>query len=277
MRVRGMNDSVAGLHRLIPSSLLSGKWLFVLVCYLDDSGKDPQNTVTTLAGYVAREQDWKTFETEVEPIFKRYEVPILHAVQLEGTKGCFKSWSVLKKQSFVAQISSVLAKHSMLGVSMSCHKETYDLRAKEAKGKRQANRPYTFCFNVILDWLLKDIRTGKAAWEEGVAFVLELGHENNPQAEQAFHSIRKKYNAESALRSISFVPKEDSRAVQMADLLAFYSRRNAVALVRAKEADEDHTAETMLKIIEEKGEFKSVVATDFNREGTPKPLILANK
>ena len=29
-----------------------------LVCYLDDSGKDPQNVATTLAGYVAEKGSW---------------------------------------------------------------------------------------------------------------------------------------------------------------------------------------------------------------------------
>ena len=41
----------------------------MLVCYLDDSGQDPQNTVTTLAGYIAREGDWKQFEGEIEADF----------------------------------------------------------------------------------------------------------------------------------------------------------------------------------------------------------------
>jgi hypothetical protein len=31
----------------------------VLICYLDDSGKDPQNPITTLAGYVARDAAWE--------------------------------------------------------------------------------------------------------------------------------------------------------------------------------------------------------------------------
>lgn len=140
----------------------------MLVCYLDDSGKDPHNRVTTIAGYLARDTAWRAFEQEVEPIFERRGVKILHAKDLEATKGEFENWKVIQKQAFVAEISSVLAKHSMLGVSMSCVKETYDQRAKESTRKR-TSRPYTFCMNVIIDWILRDIRTGRAAWEEGVA------------------------------------------------------------------------------------------------------------
>ena len=39
----------------------------MLKCYLDDSGKDPQNSITTIAGYAATAQQWTAFETDAEP------------------------------------------------------------------------------------------------------------------------------------------------------------------------------------------------------------------
>jgi hypothetical protein len=255
-----------GLHQSVPPTLLAGRWVLVLVCYLDDSGKDPQNRVSTVAGYLARDTSWKAFETEVEPLFKDRGVSILHTKDLEDTDGEFKGWKVLKKQSFVAGISSTLSKHSMLGVSMSCVKDTYDRRAREMKksgARKRVNRPYTFCFNAILDWILRDIRTGRAVHEEGLACILECGHENNPEAEAAFYSLREKYRLESVLRSISFVPKDKCRAIQVADLLAFYSRRDSAALEKSVQpGGPPYEMETMLKIILEKGQFRAFVATD---------------
>ena len=87
MKVRGLHDS-------LPSSLIAGRWLAVLVCYLDDSGSYPQNSVTTLAGFLAREFDWLAFEQEVEPIFEHHGVSALHATDLEQTRGEFKQWKV---------------------------------------------------------------------------------------------------------------------------------------------------------------------------------------
>ena len=251
-----------GLHNLVPPGLLAGKWLMV-ICYLDDSGKDPQNVVTTLAGFVAREASWRAFEAEVEPFFKKRKVEILHAKELESTKGEFEGWKIIQKQAFVSEVSRTLAKHSMLGVSMSCVKEQYDTRTKE-RGKKRTNRPYTFCFNVILDWLLRDIRTGKAVWSEGLSLILEAGHENNPEAERAFYSIRKKHGLENVLKSICFVPKDNSRAIQAADLFAFYTRRDSNRLEKAsRKGAKPYEMETMLKIITEKGPFRGYVATDF--------------
>jgi len=234
----------------------------VLICYLDDSGKDPQSHVTTLAGFVAREENWKSFEKEVEPIFNKRRIEILHANDLEGTRREFKGGRRLQKQAFVAEICQVLSRHSMLGVSMSCVKTTYDARAKQSKRKR-TTRPYTFCFNVILDWLLRDIRTGRAVFEEGLAFILETGHENNPEVEQHFYSVRKLHKLEKTLRSICFVPKDNCRAIQIADLFAFYSRRDSAAIERRGHVGGAEHMDIMLKVIVEKGQFRAFVATDF--------------
>ncbi len=95
--------SVFGWHRLIPPNLLAGRWIVVLVCYLDDSGKDPQNPVSTIAGYVAREAAWAAFESEGESWFSEYGVNILHAKDLQDTDGEFSGWPVLKKQAFVRE------------------------------------------------------------------------------------------------------------------------------------------------------------------------------
>jgi hypothetical protein len=231
----------------------------VLVCYLDDSGKDPHNRVTTIAGYLARDTAWRAFEQEVEPIFERRGVKILHAKDLEATKGEFENWKVIQKQAFVAEISSVLAKHSMLGVSMSCVKETYDQRAKESTRKR-TSRPYTFCMNDIIDWILRDIRTGRAAWEEGVALIVEAGHENNPEAEDNFHKVIKLHDLGGVLRSINFVPKEHSRAIQVADLLAFYSRRDSNALEKSTHPGAaPYEPGQMIKIITERAAMPTAI------------------
>lgn len=233
----------------------------MLVCYLDDSGKDPQNRVTTIAGYVGLDREWAAFETKVEPLFRRQ--PVLHATDLEGSRGEFRGWSVLKKQAFVARFCAAVSQHAMLGVSMSCVKDVYDVRAKESLRKR-TSRPYTFCMNVIIDWILRDIRTGKAAWTEGVALIVEAGHEHNGEAERNFHQVIKQHRLSRVLRSIRFVSKQDSRAIQAADLLAFYTRRDSNALWKATQPNEKpYKPEQMLKIITERGQFRGFVATDF--------------
>jgi uncharacterized protein DUF3800 len=262
-----------GLHGVLPRSLLAGRCLLVLVAYLDDSGKDSQNPITTLGGFAGTDDGWRDFENAVEPIFGSYGVPILHATDLHKTEGVFKGWTVLKKQSFIAQISREMNGRLILGVSISAHKDTYKMRAEESDRKRTVT-PYTFCLNVIVDWLLRDYRTGKTAWSQGIALVVECGNEHNAEAEQSFHEIVKEHHLSDVLRSISFVPKKHCRAIQMADLIAFYSRRDGVARVKAGiERWNKVEPDIMLKIMLEGIQHRTFIAIDFGPDAPKPPLF----
>src|SRR5947209_18378215 len=115
------------MRQLVPSYMLRGRWIVVLVCYLDDSGKDPQNPITTLAGYIARDREWEAFENDVEKWFTEFNVGTLHAKQLHDTDAEFKGWSVLKKQAFVSRVCEARNPHVMMGLSMSAEKATYSV------------------------------------------------------------------------------------------------------------------------------------------------------
>jgi hypothetical protein len=235
----------------------------VLVCYLDDSGKDPQNRITTLACFAARDTQWATFAAEVEPVFTEYGINVLHARDLENTDGEFTGWKVLKKQAFVARIGQVMARHIPVGYSHSAVKGTYLAHARQRMPQRTATA-YAFCFNRILDWVLRDVRVGGVANTEGVAFILECGHDNNPDAQRCFAEVCKEHGLEGVLRSISFVGKESCRAIQIADLLAFYSRRHGAAMEGAPLDERSQIKpSTMINIISEGVPILAYVATDF--------------
>jgi hypothetical protein len=240
----------------------------VLVCYLDDSGKNPQSRITTLAGFVADQEQWALFETAVEPLFGEYKVRILHAKEMENTKGDFAQWPVIRKQSFVSKLGRAMTPRVPLGVSMSALKDTYADRARESDRKR-AITAYSFCFNAILDWILRDVRVGRLANTEGLSFILESGHENNAEAEQCFNNVRKQHNLENILGSIRFAGKESCRAIQMADLLAFYSRRHGAALEQGRAYDVADLTQQMMNIINGCVPIRAFVATDFENKAEP--------
>jgi len=237
----------------------------MLLCYLDDSGTDRQNRLVTLAGYIAKEDQWSAFETEVEPIFGRYGVKVLHTVDLHNTDGEFADWTVIKKQAFVARICLAMSHHVPLGMTMSALKGVYHVRAAES-GRKRTVTPYAFCFNVIIDWILTSVIVGRAAHSEGVSFILEGGSKNNAEAGKQFHVIKKLHNLESVLGSICFVEKKSCRAIQMADLLAFYSRRHGIAMEKAPLKEKAvllRSPGVMMNIITESVPHRAFVATDF--------------
>jgi hypothetical protein len=75
---------------------------------------------------------------------------------------------------------------------------------------------------------------------------------------------QREHNLENVLRSLTFIPKGSCRAIQIADLFAFYSRRDSAAMEKAKrEGLDNYQIETMIKIITEGLPHRGFVATDF--------------
>ena len=56
--------------------------------------------------------------------------------------------------------------------------------------------------------MLTDIRIGKSANEDGVAIILEAGHQNNREAEINFDQVKEIHDLDSILRSVSVVSKK---------------------------------------------------------------------
>jgi hypothetical protein len=241
----------------------------VLVSYLDDSGKDPHNPITSLAGYAASDSAWKSFEADSEPIFQKYvgNDP-LHAMDLYHGEGRFQGWNVIQKQSFVAQLCLKLYAHKpLLGVSFSVQKASYATRAMEAlkrKLRKRTATPYTFCMEGILNWILTDLEVGRMANEDGLALILEGGNEHNEEAKQALDAIKRLHSLDQ-VADLSFVPKTACRAIQMADLFAYYTRRHNRMI---KTPGVEPPTDPVLKVMLENLRQRSFVATDFGPEIT---------
>jgi hypothetical protein len=100
---------------------------------------------------------------------------------------------------------------------------------------------------------------------EGLAYLLECGHENNSEVEKEFAAIKRQHkDIRNLMHSISFVNKDSCRAIQLADLLAFYSRRDSAAQFEARQKGRDsYEIDIMIKIITEGLPHLGFVATDF--------------
>lgn len=197
--------------------------LDMFVCYLDDSGKDPHNPITTLAGYLARDASWTLFERNVEPVFKEFGIDVLHARDLHNTDREFKGWSWDEKEKFVSRVCKAFAPNVPLGLSFSVVKGNYEARRTESRAQGMEKcTPYAYCFRTLIDWILEQAEIRAV----GVSFVLEFGHQNNTEARLLFEDVRRRHGLEEVLGTISFHAKQDSRAIQLADLFAFYSRRH---------------------------------------------------
>ena len=184
-------------------------------CYLDDSGTS-SSPVVTLAGFLAAPERWKEVESDLEALLLRYEVPVLHAKEFHDTKPPFKGWGKIKKRSFAEEIFQ--ATHGKLyGLSMT-------MRSSAKKPSENMSLIGT-CFSVIMTHILLNRQIGPAIERDGVRFFIEDGNKNNNGIKDFFDDMSPVDTFQGTLKSLVIIKKESCRAIQLADFLAFYSRR----------------------------------------------------
>lgn len=239
--------------------------VMAMVCYLDDSDHN-QSSIATLAGYVASVDNWKIVEQDLEAVCQRYSVDILHAKEFHQTKGCFKRWSRTRKQQFVDDLYA-RANQLTWGVSFSGAKNWRDVKHQVPGHERMSL--FGVMFASIMFQLVYGNPFAKLFQRDGLSFMIESGHRNNSELEQYFHNMRGFDTYKGKINSISFVSKDSSRAIQLADFLAFHSRRWAA--LHAASPNVIFPKEGILKRIYTKvPHLESVVKSDFKfiRPGT---------
>lgn len=215
--------------------------IFVLACYLDDSDAVISKALT-IAGYVAQDDRWIRFEQEAERICTDYKVELIRGRELDGRKDCFKGWSVPKCERFLDELGSALVGNVLFGISRSIGKDNYKLRRRQIADLDNVHKrtfsslsAFGFCFGTILLDVREnpDLGLTEEIAQSGIAFMLEGGSANNPDIMRYLEAERRHGNI-SHLVTATEVDKRSCRAIQMADLYAFYSRRRANQFARFK-------------------------------------------
>lgn len=193
----------------------------MFVCYLDDSD-DTQSSVSTLAGYVAEFDRWEAYETHAKGVYEFYGVDVLSAKEMHNGKGPFKGWSWAKKWSFVDTLLEGIA--LTWGVGLSVSKSSF--QSLKQQGIVDANMSKLgLAMSAILHSLVRGNPLSGHIQAQKLSCVVESGHRNNGDIERCFHMVKKDPLFNDYLGTLAFNSKTDSRAIHLADLLAFYARR----------------------------------------------------
>ena len=211
----------------------------MLACYLDDSDSTISK-VETIAGYVAQEEGWLRFEAMVEEICGRYGVDLIRGRNLDTRSKCFSGWTLPKVERFLEEVGLAMQGNVLFGISRSIRKEHFKafrrvvLKLDKKHQRIFANLSgYGFCFGNIALELKQNghFGVGDQVKAEGLAYMLESGSSNNPDILRYVASERKHGNLH-VNTTASEVDKRSCRAIQVADLYAFYSRRRANKFAR---------------------------------------------
>lgn len=195
----------------------------VFVCYLDDSDS-AISQVATLGGYVASIDGWKKFESETSALFEREGVDVYQTKRIIQSKGAFASWSMDRKRRFIEEWSDIASKSVTFGVAVATRRSFHRRFVKEFP-KNSRLSAMGVSFSAIMHIVCSNNPLRDKIRHEGISFVIESGHKNNPGLERFFHEQKGNEVFAGAGRSITFVDKNSSRAIQWADFCAYHARR----------------------------------------------------
>lgn len=231
-----------------------------LICYLDDSDHIDHPAVT-IAGYVASEKSWSLFEERAGEYLRKHKIASIHAMDFENHKGEFKGWEPPERLAFLTGLCSILRTHVILGVSASTYKDAHRMaKARTGQGKNQS--AYGWSFTAAQDLLLKDTGIRARLRTERLSYVIEDGNKHNAGVLRSFGAIKKEHNL-SQVDSMTFAKKNSTIALQMADVLAFYTRRHVAAMDRNNQQQVEYSP--ALKVLTGCGiHYLGRAATDFH-------------
>jgi hypothetical protein len=230
-------------------------------CYFDDSYDDYSVAIMTMAGYIGKKESWRRFEADCIPLFDSFGIEVFHAKDFHSSRGEFSNWETSKKLEFLTSWFDLVKSGVDFGINRSVLKDTFDEAKKFGLFKTEST--YGYCFNQVLDDLLRDERILHEIENCGatISIKIEQGNKNNKGVLECFGQIREKFSFQDRLSGIEFVAKNSCRAVQVADALAFYSRRHAQ---ESEENDRQPLPQDQyLKIMTERLSHKSRLTTDF--------------
>jgi hypothetical protein len=200
-----------------------GRLFVILTAYYDESGTYDGSPATVLAGFVGDTNQMVELEIEWAKILKKHGLTHVRAKHLFHRQKQFKGWSDDRAGELWADLLYVLQERKEIHASKSVLRdEDYRLFyvSDGAAPKERLDTKYALCLRSLLSFL-PAVRTG--AME--VNFVLESGHKNAGDALRVFNEMKndKNFRYRHSIGSISFGSKQESPALQAADMLAYSS------------------------------------------------------
>jgi hypothetical protein len=199
----------------------------MLSFYLDDAGTGPDSEHLTIAGYVADDQHWNKFEQASNRLFKNEKLKdAFHAKDFFDHDGQFSEWDPLRRVGFSFEWFNIAVEHmpSARGITMSASHAKYK-EVKRQTGLGASVSLYCHCFKSILDYMLQKSALSGSIDKEGMSIFIESGNKNNTEIHQWFNKWRQNSVVERLFKPLIFLGKTDCRAIQLADYLAFFSKR----------------------------------------------------
>src|ERR1039457_4022634 len=106
--VQSTTNSVLGLARALYPGGVTGRTLFVLSAYFDDSGTHIGSSNVTVGGFVADVAQWAEFERDWGNMLSDYGLEFFRMADYESRKGAYEPWGNEKRIEFIKRLTRII-------------------------------------------------------------------------------------------------------------------------------------------------------------------------
>lgn len=242
--------------------------------YIDDSGNtgkkldDNLQPLFVLGGFIIDENIWKDVDKELNTIKIKYKLEAIeiHSIEImNGKNGTpYKEWNYDKKLQFFEEILSLITKYDLKVIYFSVKKENFKKYFQAKYGKefeQQFNiSPYLLAFSYILQisdsYLIEQNCNGM--------LILDEQDEWKKPANKTFNILttladEPEVHVEKLLDRSFFVDSSESNMIQLADIIAYTTKRYIETTIKSMSDDKKAEREKLFEVYKD-----SIYKPDFN-------------
>lgn len=193
----------------------------VVHAFFDESGSHAGSPVLCVAGYTFQKRATRMLAKDWAAVLKRYDLPFFHMVDCAHGSGHFAELSRPERIKVATALIDAVKRHAAHGFAVSVDVEAFRDLMPEWGPTISA---YAFCARCVIDeigrWFFRTEFRGKSA------YFFEAGHESRSEAEKVVGAVltnplHKMNDVHYGYVAHSFILKQESAAVQAADILAW--------------------------------------------------------
>jgi hypothetical protein len=199
----------------------SGYVVQIVHAYFDESGSHAGSPILCVAGYAFQKREARLLAKAWDAVLKQYRLPFFHMVDCAHGSDNFASLTRQQRIKAATSFIGLAKRHAARGFAVSVDVEAF---REVMPSWAPTNSPYAFCARCVIDemgrWFFKTGFRGKSA------YFFEAGHESRSEAERVVSEVltnplNKLNDVHYGYVAHSFILKQESAAVQAADLLSW--------------------------------------------------------
>ena len=208
------NDNLACLFRAVRADLV-----FMLHAYFDESGTDSNSAFTCVAGYVFDPEQCLRLDSEWDDALGDYGIKCFHMADCAHGIGEFKKLTKPERAELAARCIGIIKRRASAGFMCSISQADF----KSFGTVHGFHDAYVMC----AIWAMGGLAAWRARYggDKKVSYFFERGARLQARVNAVMEWEQRQPWADACYQSHTFIKKQDARAIQAADLLAWEWQR----------------------------------------------------